>query len=109
MNPVHDETRLKTPAMGQTQRIEAVIQKVAFWLLAFFSLITVAAIAILRPRDSGTADVPLLLLPTAVSIACMLAFFLARQGRPRLAASVVMAVTYVAIVSYMIVTGLGCA
>ncbi len=107
MDTVRKKTQVKTPIAGQTTRIEAVILRVAFWLLAFFSIVAVAAIAILRPRDSDAADVPLLLLPIAVSIACVLAFFLARRGRPRLAASLVMAVTYLAIVCYMIVTGLG--
>ena len=77
------------------------------WLLAFFSLLAIAAIVILRPPVSAAATASLVGLPVAITIACGVAMILARSGWPRVGAAIVMVVTYLAVVQYIIVSGLG--
>ncbi len=91
----------------RTQPIEAVVLRVTMWLLAFFSLVAIAATLTLHPPTSAAAAASHIGIPVAISIACGAAMLLARIGRPRIGACVVLAVTYLAVVQYLIVSGLG--
>jgi len=90
-----------------THRIEELITRVTLWLLAFFSFIASAAILVLFPHGSASANIARIVAPIAIFIACMAAVLLARWGRARLGIGLVVTVAYVVIVNYVVVSRLG--
>lgn len=89
------------------QPIEAVVLRVTMWLLAFFSIVATVATLILHTPKSAATAASHIGIPVAITIACAVAMLLVRSGRPRVGACVVLVVTYLAVVQYLIVSGLG--
>ena len=88
-------------------RIEQLITRVTLWLLTFFSFVASAAILILLPHGSESANVARVIAPMAIFGACVAAVVLARWGRARLGVGLVVAVAYLTIVNYVVVSRLG--
>ena len=94
-------------AAGPPNRFEGAIARVTLWLIVFFSFVSLVAIFLLQPHGSAAANAARIAMPLVVLSACVAAFFLARRGRPRVGAGIVVAVAYAAIVNYVVVGGFG--
>jgi PAS domain S-box-containing protein len=94
-------------ARPKIHRIEQLITRVTLWLLTFFSFVASAAILVLLPHGSESANVARVIAPMAIFAACVTAIVLARWGRARLGVGLVVAVAYLTIVNYVVVSRLG--
>ncbi|MEO8202839.1 MAG: ATP-binding protein [Betaproteobacteria bacterium] len=94
-------------ALTKTHRIEQLITRVTLRLLVFFSFIATAAILVLLPHGSESANVARIVAPASIFVACLLALVLARWGLARLGVGLVVGVSYLTIVNYVVVSRLG--
>ncbi len=90
-----------------THGIEQLVARVTLWLLVFFSFIASAAVLVLLPHGSAASNVARTIAPLSIFAACLLAVILARWGRARTGAGLVIAVAYLTILNYVVVGGLG--
>ncbi len=88
-------------------RIEQLITRATLWLLVFFSFVASAAILLLLPHGPEAGNSARIAAPIAIFIGCLAAVVIARSGRPRLGASLVITVAYVVILNYVIAGRLG--
>ena len=95
------------PMNSSTQRLETLIVRVSLWLLLFFSLISIVAIAFVAQHGRPGDQAMRLAIPVSTIVACMLAFILLRHGRARLGIGIVLLAAYGSIVFYVVVGGYG--
>ena len=85
-----------------TQRLEALIVRVSLWLLVFFGVVGIVAIALVAQHGRPGDAMLRMGIPTSVIVSCILAFGLLRRGRPRLGVALVVLTAYVAITYYVV-------
>ncbi len=90
-----------------TQRIEALIVRVSLWLLVFFGVVSIVAIALVAQHGSPGDAILRMAIPASVIASCILAFGLLRRGWPRVGVVLVLLTAYVAIVVYVVAAGYG--
>ena len=92
---------------SSSQRLEALIVRVSLWLLFFFSLISIVAIALVAQHGRPGDEAMRLAIPISAIVGCMLAFILLRHGWPRLGVGMVLLAAYGSILYYVVVGGYG--
>ncbi|MBK7660717.1 MAG: response regulator [Betaproteobacteria bacterium] len=87
--------------------IEGIVTRVTLQLVVAYSFAAAVAAFLLMPHRGDDPIAYWVVIPVAVVVSTGIAYLLARRGRARLGASIALVACYLALVFYVVFTGLG--
>ena len=94
-------------AADTSMNIEGIVTRVTLQLVVAYSFAAAAAAWLLMPHRDDDPFAYWVIIPVAVMASTGIAYLLARRGRARLGSAIALVACYLALVGYVVYTGLG--